>query len=44
MLRMINSREEELRVMQRQSDSLSDYRERLRQWIECDMEDAEVVI
>lgn len=44
MLSMINSREEELRVMQRQSDSLSDYRERLRQWMECDMEDAEVVI
>ena len=43
MLKLISTREEELQQMQQQSDNLAGYRDRLRQWMEHDIEDAEIV-
>ena len=43
MLRLIGTREEELQQMQQQSDSLGNYRDRIRQWMEHDITDAEIV-
>lgn len=43
MLKLISTRETELQQMQQQSDNLTGYRDRLRQWMEHDIEDAEVV-
>jgi hypothetical protein len=43
MLKLIATREEELQQMQQQSDNLAGYRDRLRQWMEHDIEDAEIV-
>lgn len=43
MLQMISTREEELRQMQQQSDKLGDYRDRLRQWMEHDTDEAEIM-
>ena len=43
MLRLIGTREEELQQMQQQSDSLGNYRDRIRQWMEHDIADAEIV-
>ncbi|MDD7317766.1 MAG: LeoA/HP0731 family dynamin-like GTPase [Prevotella sp.] len=43
MLRLISTREEELQQMQRQSDSLGSYRDRIRQWVEHDIIDAETI-
>lgn len=43
MLKLISTREEELQQMQQQSDNLAGYRNRIRQWMEHDIEDAEIV-
>jgi hypothetical protein len=43
MLKLIATREEELQQMQQQSDNLTGYRNQLRQWMEHDIEDAEIV-
>lgn len=43
MLKLISTREEELQQMQQQSDNLAGYSDRLRQWMEHDIEDAEIV-